>query len=78
MKDKHKIQVGDVLYQASKSYNKVFEWKVLEIWVENYLTGPKTIVKCSNGTWTEEFFLSDVVRFSRRREFAEMHLVGVS
>lgn len=78
MNDKHKIQIGDVLYQPSKSYNKVFAWTVVEIWVENYLTGPKTIVKCSNGIWTEEFFLSDVVRFSRSREFAERHLAGVS
>lgn len=77
MKDKHKIQIGDVLYQPSKSYNKVFEWKVIEIWIESYLSGPKTIVKCSNGSWTEEFFLSDVVGFLPSRECAERALRGM-
>ena len=34
-KDKYKVQVGDVLYQASKSYKKVFAWKVIAIWLED-------------------------------------------
>ena len=70
-KDKHKIQVGDKLYQYSKSYGKVFEWEILEIWLEDYIGGNKTIVKCSNGTWTKEFFASDVIYFFETREEAE-------
>lgn len=75
-KDKYKIQVGDVLYEASKSYNEVFEWKVLEIWLEDYVGGNKTIVKCSNGTWTKEFFASDVIYFYSDKEEAEKALRG--
>ncbi len=70
-KDQYKVQVGDTLYQASKSYNKVFAWMVLEIWLENYITGFKTIVRCTNGTWTEEFFVSDVKEWFDTLEEAE-------
>lgn len=74
MKDKYKIQIGDVLFEYSKSYHKIFEWKVLDIWLEDYISGNKTIVKCSNGTWTKEFFASDILAMSRTREEAEAKL----
>lgn len=77
-KEKYKIQIGDTLYQASKSYKKVFEWKVLDIWLEDYISGNKTIVKCSNGTWTEEFFVADILAMSRCREEAEAKLKEMS
>ena len=73
-KDKYKVQVGDTLYQASKSYNKVFAWMVLGIWIENYFAGCKTIVRCTNGTWTDEFFASDVKEWFDTREEAEKAL----
>lgn len=75
-KDKYKIQVGDKLYEASKSYHKVFEWEVLDIWLEAYISGYKTIVKCSNGTWTKEFFCADVFEFYDTHEEAEKALNG--
>lgn len=70
-KDKYKVQVGDVLYQASKSYKKVFAWKVIAIWLEDYISGTKTVLSCSNGTWAEEFFASDVRGWFDDREVAE-------
>lgn len=72
--DEHKIQIGDVLYEDSYSYGKVFEWKVLDIWLENYIGGNKTIVKCSNGTWAKEFFAVDVLQFHKTKEEAERAL----
>lgn len=74
MKDKYKIQIGDVLFEYSKSYHKIFEWKVLDIWLEDYIGGNKTIVKCSNGTQTKEFFVSDILAMCRSREEAEAKL----
>ena len=74
MKEKYKIQIGDVLFEYSKSYNKIFEWKVLDIWLEDYIGGNKTIVKCSNGTWTKEFFVADILAMYRSRELAEQKL----
>ena len=73
-KDKYKVQVGDELYQASKSYKKVFAWKVLAIWLEEYVGGTKTVLRCSNGTWTKEFFASDVREWFDMREEAEAAL----
>lgn len=73
-KDKYKVQVGDELYQASKSYKKVFAWKVLAIWLEEYVGGTKTVLSCSNGMWTEEFFASDVREWFDMREVAEAAL----
>ena len=73
-KDEHKIQIGDVLYEYSYTYGKVHEWKVLDIWLENYIGGNKTIVKCSNGTWTKEFFVADVLQFHKTKEEAEKAL----
>lgn len=77
-KDKYKIQVGDVLYQVVKVFNEINEWKVLEIWLEDYVGVNKTIVKCSNGTWTKEFFASDVIYFYSDKEEAEKALEGIN
>ena len=74
MKDKYKIQIGDVLFEYSKSYHRIFEWEVLDIWLEDYIGGNKTIVKCSNGTRTKEFFVSDILAMCRSREEAEAKL----
>lgn len=73
-KEKYKIQIGDILYQASETYKRVFEWKVIDIWLEDYIGGNKTIVKCVNGTWTQEFFVADILAMSRCREVAEAKL----
>ena len=72
--DEHKIQIGDVLYEYSYTYGKVHEWKVLDIWLENYISGNKTIVKCSNGTWKKEFFVADILQFHKTKEEAERAL----
>lgn len=74
MKDKYKIQIGDVLFDYNNSYHKIFEWKVLDIWLEDYIGGNKTIIKCSNGTWTKEFFVADILAMCRSREVAEGEL----
>ena len=76
MKDKYKIQIGDVLYEYSKIHNKIFEWKVLDIWLEDYIGGNKTIVKCSNGNWSKEFFVADILAMYRSKEVAEQALKG--
>jgi hypothetical protein len=74
-KERFKIQIGDVLYESSKSYKKVFEWKILDIWLEDYIGGNKTIIKCSNGTWTKEFFVSDILAMTTSKKVAEDRLM---
>ena len=77
MRDKYKIQIGDVLYQPTDSYSRVFEWKVLDIWLEDYIGGNKTIIKCSNGTWSKEFFVADILAMYRSKDQAEQKLKEV-
>ena len=64
-KDKHKYQIGDVLYEMSVSYAKVFAWKITDIFVENYTSGPKVIFKVEQDKergwlWAKEMYLSDI------------------
>lgn len=49
-KDKYKYQIGDILYEASTSYVKVFAWKIVDIFVENYVGGPKVIFRVERDT----------------------------
>ena len=35
-KDKYKIQIGDVMFEASKMYNKVIQHTILDIYFEKY------------------------------------------
>lgn len=73
-KDKYKIQVGDKIYQYSKSYGKIFEWEVIEIYLEAYLASYKTRVRCFNGSYGQTFFASDVLNFFDTKEEAEQAL----
>lgn len=73
-KDKYKWQIGDIVYEASKSYGKVFEHEIVDIWIEDYLSGPKTIVRVNTGEWTKEKFMSDIVHYYNTREEAEAAL----
>jgi hypothetical protein len=66
--DKHKWQIGDVVYEASKSHKKVKELEIADIWIEDYLSGPKAIVRLNERdsesgrlTWTHTKFMSDIV-----------------
>lgn len=75
--DEHTIRIGNVLYQANKSYGKVFAWEIIDIYLENYLGGNKTMVRCSNGTWTNSFFAVDVLEWHKTRESAEKELAEI-
>ena len=60
-KDKFKLQRGDVLYEASKMYNKVIEWEIVDIFVEQYISGYKTIVVVKSDLFGKATkFLNDV------------------
>lgn len=75
-KDKHKYQIGDVLYEMSKSYEKVFSWKITDIFVENYISGPKVIFKVEQDKdrgwlWAKEMYLSDIQAMYDTKEEAD-------
>ena len=74
----NKIQIGDILYYVSKTYNTVFEYTVKDIFVEEYMSGYKTIFFCTGYDGTlysrKEFFLSDMIDMFDTREEAEKEL----
>lgn len=75
-KDKHKYQIGDVLYEMSVSYSKVFAWKITDIFVENYISGPKVVFKVERDkergwVWAKEMYLSDIQAMYDTKEEAD-------
>lgn len=78
-KHKYEIAIGDEVFEASKTYNKVIGWKIIDIKLERYISGYKTIVRLENiynfvGTTTK--FLSDVIYMYETKEDAEKALKG--
>ena len=76
VKDKYKIQKGDILFEYSNSYKRIFEWEIIDIWIEKYIGGAKTIFKCrtkfNDIFLTKEFFSSDIINMYESKEDAEM------
>lgn len=71
-KNKYKIQIGDVLYEASKMYGKVIEWRINDIFVEHYMGGDKTILTVESPVYgRSEKFLSDVTHWHDTDEEAK-------
>lgn len=60
-KNKYKLQIGDVLYEASRGRKKVIKWEIVNIFVEDYMSGSKVIFVVENEVYGKcEKFLSDV------------------
>lgn len=59
-KDKYKIQIGDVMFEASKMYNKVIQHTILDIYFEQYVSGYKTVVVTESYLGRHTKFASDV------------------
>lgn len=75
-KDKHKYQIGDVLYEMSSSYACVFTWEITDIFVENYISGPKVVFKVKRDgeygwLWGREVYLSDIQAMYDTKEEAD-------
>lgn len=68
--DKYKIQIGDVLYQPIKAFKEVKKWEITNIFVEHYISGPKTIFKvvCNGIIYSK--FLGDVITWYDTEEEA--------
>ena len=63
-KDKHKYQIGDVLYEPSKMYKRVITWQIVDILVEEYVSGYKPIFVCESKSFDRaEKFLTDIIHW---------------
>ena len=76
--NKYQIRSGDVLYEASFTYRKVIEWRIVDIFVEEYLSETKTVFRVlENGSGLNGRsikFLGDVLSWYNTREEAEEEL----
>ena len=62
--NKRKYQIGDILYEPSKMYNRVIEWKIIDIFVEEYVGGYKTIFGVqSEFLGIKEQFITDIIHW---------------
>lgn len=73
-KEKFKIQVGDVLYEASIMYGKVIEHKVVNVFLEDYVSGWKTMVVTESYLGRNTKFCTDVTNWFDTVEEAEKSL----
>ena len=59
-KDKYKIRIGDVMFEASKMYHKVIQHVIRDIYFEQYVSGYKTVVVTESYLGTQSKYASDV------------------
>lgn len=76
--NKYQVRIGDVLYEASFTYRKIIEWKITDIFVEEYIGGVKTVfsvVEVGGGIHGRGIkYISDVLHWYNTREEAEEEL----
>ena len=70
-KDKYKIQIGDLMFEASKMYNRVIQHMILDIYFEQYVTGYKTVVVTDSYLGRQNKYASDVCNWYDSAEEAE-------
>ena len=69
--DRYKISIGDTMYEASKSYSRVIEHKIIDIYFEQYISGYKTIVVTDSYLGRNSRFVSDIFNWYSTAEEAE-------
>lgn len=60
-KDKYKIQIGDLMFEASKMYSKVIQHTISDIYFEQYMGGYKTVVVTNSYLGRQCKYASDVM-----------------
>lgn len=59
-KDKYKIQIGDLMFEASKTYNRVIQHEIKDIYFEQYVSGYKTVVVTESYLGMQHKYASDI------------------
>ena len=70
-KDKYKIQIGDLMFEASKMYRKVIQHTILDIYFEQYVTGYKTVVVTESYLGRQTKYANDVCNWYASAKEAE-------
>ena len=78
-KDKYMYQIGDVLYEPSKMYKRVIEWAIIDIFVEEYVGGYKTLFRVESEVFGRATkFLTDIIHWYDTYDEAVKELGGIA
>lgn len=70
----NKIRIGDVLYEPSVMYKRVIEHKIVDMYLEAYISGWGTIVVTESYMGRGKKFASDIKNWHFDKEDAELAL----
>ena len=68
--NKNEIRIGDVLYEPSTMYKKVIEHKIVDVYMEQYISGWMTIITTESWLGKNNRFASDVTNWCLTKEEA--------
>ena len=71
---KNEIRIGDVLYEPSVMYKRVIEHKIVDMYLEAYISGWGTIVVTESYMGRGKKFASDIKNWHFNKEDAELAL----
>ena len=69
--NKNEIRIGDVFYEPSTMYKKVIEHKIVDMYLEAYISGWKTIITTESWLGKNNQFASDVTNWCLTKEEAQ-------
>ena len=72
--NKNEIHIGDVLYEPSVMYKRVIEHKIVDMYLEAYISGWGTIVVTESYMGRGKKFASDIKNWHFDKEDAELAL----
>jgi hypothetical protein len=71
---KNEIRIGDVLYEPSVTYKRVIEHKIVDMYLEAFISGWGTIVVTESYMGRGKKFASDIKNWHFDKEDAELAL----
>lgn len=71
---KNEIHIGDVLYEPSIMYKRVIEHKIVDIYLEAFISGWGTMVVTESYNGRRKKFASDIRNWHFNKEDAEYAL----
>lgn len=73
-KENYKIKIGDVLYEPSIMYDKVIKHRIVSMFMEEYVSGWKTMIVTESYLGLETKFSTDVTKWFDTFEEAKENL----
>ena len=69
--NKNEIRIGDVFYEPSIMCNRVIEHKIVDLYMEKYISGWGTIITTESQLGRNSRFASDVTHWKLTQEDAQ-------